>query len=88
MKKHPNPNDKGSPVQFKSRYANFVGGEWVPPKSGKYFENVSPVTGKAFCEIPRSDHPDIELDLFGRSIGFCPRLVGERLRRQSVATFC
>jgi len=62
-RKHSNPNEKGSPVQFKSRYANFIGGEWVAPKSGKYFENLTPVTGKAFCEIPRSDHHDIELAL-------------------------
>ena len=63
MKKHANPNDKGSPVQFKSRYDNFIGGEWVKPKSGKYFENTTPVTGKVFCEIARSDHNDIELAL-------------------------
>jgi aldehyde dehydrogenase len=63
MKKHPNPNEKGSPVQFKSRYGNFIGGEWTAPKSGKYFENLTPVTGKAFCEIARSDHNDIELAL-------------------------
>lgn len=63
MSKHPNPNDKGSPVQFKSRYSNFIGGEWVPPKSGKYFENLTPVTGKVFCEIARSDYQDIELAL-------------------------
>jgi aldehyde dehydrogenase len=63
MKKHLNPNDQGSPVQFKSRYENFIGGEWVKPKSGKYFENITPVTGKVFCEIARSDHNDIELAL-------------------------
>jgi aldehyde dehydrogenase len=61
--KHLNPNDKGSPVQFKSKYDNFIGGEWVKPKAGKYFENITPVTGKVFCEIARSDHNDIELAL-------------------------
>lgn len=63
MKKHLNPNEKGSPVQFKSRYENFIGGEWVKPKSGNYFENITPVTGKVFCEIARSDYNDIELAL-------------------------
>lgn len=63
MKKHLNPNDKGSLVQFKSRYDNFIGGEWVKPRSGNYFENITPVTGKVFCEIARSDHNDIELAL-------------------------
>ena len=63
MAKLPNPNEKGSPVQFKSRYENFIGGEWVAPKAGKYFENITPVTGKTFCEIARSDYQDIELAL-------------------------
>jgi aldehyde dehydrogenase len=45
---------------FRSRYGNYIGGEWVTPASGKYFENITPVTGKAFCEIPRSNAADIE----------------------------
>lgn len=61
--KHANPNEKNSPVQFKSRYENFIGGEWIAPRGGTYFENVTPVTGKTFCEIPRSDHRDIDLAL-------------------------
>ncbi len=54
------PNLPGSKVQYKSRYANFIGGEWCPPVKGQYFENVTPVTGRAFCEIPRSTAEDIE----------------------------
>ena len=53
----------GSPdckVQFKNRYENYIGGEWTPPVDGEYFENVSPVTGKPFCEIPRSKAADID----------------------------
>ncbi|MCA8953173.1 MAG: aldehyde dehydrogenase [Planctomycetes bacterium] len=57
------PNTDGSPVQYQSRYHNFIGGEFVAPKSGKYFENVSPVTGQTFCEIPRSNEAAIELAL-------------------------
>ena len=57
------PGQPGSKVTFKSRYANFIGGEWVPPVEGRYFENVSPVDGKVFCEIPRSSPADIELAL-------------------------
>ena len=45
---------------FKSRYGNYIGGRWVEPASGKYFENITPVTGKAFCEIPRSNAQDVE----------------------------
>ncbi|OJH34903.1 acetaldehyde dehydrogenase ExaC [Cystobacter ferrugineus] len=57
------PNTSGSPVQFKSRYANYIGGEWTPPKRGQYFENITPVTGRVFCEVPRSDASDIEAAL-------------------------
>jgi aldehyde dehydrogenase len=57
------PGQPGSKVTFKKRYENFIGGKWVPPVNGKYFENVSPVTGKPFCEVARSDAADIELAL-------------------------
>ncbi|MBW2211602.1 MAG: aldehyde dehydrogenase family protein [Deltaproteobacteria bacterium] len=46
-----------------SRYQNFIGGEWKEPRSGKYFENPSPVNGQTFCEVPRSGADDIELAL-------------------------
>jgi aldehyde dehydrogenase len=54
------PNQAGSVVSFKSRYGNYIGGEFVAPVKGQYFENTSPVNGKAFCEIPRSTAEDIE----------------------------
>ncbi len=57
------PNTRESKLQFKSRYGNFIDGKWIPPVKGQYFENVSPVDGKVFCEIPRSTAEDIELAL-------------------------
>ncbi|MEM9876178.1 MAG: aldehyde dehydrogenase family protein, partial [Myxococcota bacterium] len=57
------PNQDGAKVNYASRYENFIGGEPVPPKKGQYFENVSPVTGQNFCEIPRSTAEDVELAL-------------------------
>ena len=54
------PNQTDSKVSFKSRCGNLIGGEWSPPMKGNYFENISPVTGKPFCEIPRSTSEDIE----------------------------
>ncbi|MCB9876532.1 MAG: aldehyde dehydrogenase [Planctomycetes bacterium] len=54
------PNTDGSKVQFESRYGNFIGGELVAPVKGRYFENVSPVTGRGFCEIARSGAEDVE----------------------------
>jgi len=57
------PNQPGSKVNFKLRYGNFIGGDWVAPVKGQYFENLSPVNGKVFCEIPRSTAEDIQLAL-------------------------
>jgi len=45
---------------FKSRYGNFIGGEWVEPVKGRYFENTSPVNGRVLCEIARSDAADVD----------------------------
>ena len=58
-----NPNMPGAVVEYKVRYENFIGGEWVAPVNGNYFSNASPVNGEHFCEIPRSDAADIELAL-------------------------
>ncbi|MEW6641363.1 MAG: aldehyde dehydrogenase [Pseudomonadota bacterium] len=50
-------------VPFAKRYDNYIGGQWVAPKSGRYFENISPVTGRPLGEIARSDAADIEAAL-------------------------
>jgi len=57
------PGQDGSKVTFKKRYENYIGGNWVPPVKGEYFENISPVNGSVFCEVPRSTSEDIELAL-------------------------
>jgi aldehyde dehydrogenase len=57
------PGQYGFPLQLKTCYANYIDGEWQAPLAGKYFENVSPITGKVICEIPRSDASDIEMAL-------------------------
>lgn len=48
---------------FKARYENFIGGAWVAPTRGQYFENYSPVDGTLIAEVPRSTHEDIDLAL-------------------------
>ncbi len=50
-------------VPFAKRYDNFIGGEWVAPKAGRYFDNVSPVNGRPLCEIARSQPEDVEAAL-------------------------
>lgn len=57
------PNTEGSKVSFKDKYENYINGEWTPPVKGQYFDNVTPVTGKAFTQVARSTAEDIELAL-------------------------
>ena len=57
------PGETGSVVTFKPRYDNFIGGEFVAPVKGQYFENPTPVTGQTFTEIARGTAEDIELAL-------------------------
>src|ERR1700694_5910975 len=54
------PGAEGSLMSFQPRYDNYIGGEWVAPVQGRYFENPSPVTGEVFCEVARSDEADID----------------------------
>ncbi|MCL6269318.1 aldehyde dehydrogenase [Sansalvadorimonas sp. 2012CJ34-2] len=58
-----NPGAAGSVVSFKERYQNYIGGEWVAPVKGQYFQNTTPVTGEVICEVPRSTAEDIDLAL-------------------------
>ena len=58
-----NPGSEGAVVAFKERYENYIGGQWVAPVKGQYFDNVSPVNGRVFCQIPRSSAEDIDLAL-------------------------
>ena len=48
---------------FQARYDNFINGKFVPPKAGKYFDNVTPITGKVICQCARSDADDINAAL-------------------------
>ncbi|MGN7611322.1 aldehyde dehydrogenase [Magnetococcales bacterium HHB-1] len=58
--------DPGTPdakIAFKSRYDNFIGGKFVPPVKGQYFDNITPVNGQVFCQVARSTKEDIDLAL-------------------------
>ncbi|ETD84668.1 aldehyde dehydrogenase [Rhodobacter capsulatus] len=59
------PHDfKGVMVSpFKPRYDNFIGGKWTPPVGGKYFDNITPITGEKICEVAASTAADVELAL-------------------------
>ena len=53
---------KGS-VSIKKRYENFIGGRWVAPVGGEYFDNISPITGQPIAQIARGRAADVELAL-------------------------
>src|SRR5215469_11836704 len=48
---------------FREKYGNYIGGKFVEPVSGRYFDNTSSVNGEVLCQVPRSDEADIELAL-------------------------
>jgi len=48
---------------FRARYGNFINGKFVEPKSGQYFENVTPITGEVICEVARSNADDVNAAL-------------------------
>ena len=47
--------------EFKSQYENYIGGEWVAPVDGEYFDNPSPVDGSLLTRVPKSNSKDIDL---------------------------
>ena len=60
---YPSPNTSGAPLQFKAKYDNFIGGKFVAPTKGVYFDVVTPITGKPYTQAARSSAEDIELAL-------------------------
>jgi|GEM_PF-3471794 len=56
------PGLPGSKATFKARYDHWIGGEYVKPQSGQYFENVTPVTGK----VSHSKRQRVSASLFVR----------------------
>lgn len=61
--KYATPNTPGSLVQLKPQYENYIGGAWVPPADGKYFDNIVPITGEFMTKVARSSAADIETAL-------------------------
>jgi len=61
--RYANPNTSDAITQFEKRYDNYIGGEWIPPAEGRYFDNITPVTGEVFCEVARSSQKDIDVAL-------------------------
>src|SRR6266540_5459284 len=56
----PIPGFDRRPVALRSRYENFIGGEWIAPAKGRYFTDTSPLNQMALAEVARSDAEDVE----------------------------
>jgi aldehyde dehydrogenase len=48
---------------FKAKYGNYINGKFEEPKSGKYFDNTSPITNEVICKIARSNEDDVNFAL-------------------------
>ena len=55
------PGQRGARAEYRSRYGHWIGGRFVDPIKGQYFENISPVNGKPFTEVGRGTVEDIDL---------------------------
>ncbi|RBM04748.1 aldehyde dehydrogenase family protein [Streptomyces sp. PT12] len=63
MTRYANPGAEGALMGYQARYDHWIGGAYVPPARGRYFENPSPVTGKPFTEVARGTAEDVEAAL-------------------------
>ena len=41
-------------------YQMYIGGEWVPARSGKRFESLNPADGHAWCTVPEAGQEDVD----------------------------
>ncbi|MHB8254005.1 MAG: acetaldehyde dehydrogenase ExaC [Acidiferrobacter sp.] len=57
------PGAAGAKMQYKARYDNFIGGKWVAPVKGEYFDVITPIYGKPYTKAARSSAEDVELAL-------------------------
>lgn len=58
-----NLKNLGVKIPYKTKYDNFIGGKWVAPVKGEYFDVITPITGKPYTKAARSSAEDVELAL-------------------------
>jgi len=54
------PGQSGALHHYQDRYDNYIGGQWVPPSGGEYFDVVTPITGQVYTRVARGTAADIE----------------------------
>ncbi|MEC4019126.1 acetaldehyde dehydrogenase ExaC [Streptomyces sp. H27-D2] len=60
MTRYSAPGSDGAIMSYLPRYDHWIGGEFVAPKRGLYFENPSPINGVNFTEVARGTEEDVE----------------------------
>ncbi|MFJ2788015.1 MULTISPECIES: aldehyde dehydrogenase family protein [unclassified Streptomyces] len=63
MTRYAAPGTEGALMSYEARYDHWIGGAYVAPVRGGYFENPSPVDGRPFTEIARGTAEDVDLAL-------------------------
>ena len=54
------PGQSGALHTYQDRYDNYIGGQWVPPSNGEYFDVITPVNGSVYTRAARGTAADIE----------------------------
>ncbi|PKM45210.1 MAG: aldehyde dehydrogenase [Gammaproteobacteria bacterium HGW-Gammaproteobacteria-1] len=57
------PGTPGALITYKAQYDNFIGGQWVAPVKGAYFDVLTPISGQTYTKAARSSAEDVELAL-------------------------
>jgi aldehyde dehydrogenase (NAD+) len=55
----PSPESRDH-VQVKEQYELFIGGKWVKPESGKYFDTINPATEERIARIAEASKADVD----------------------------
>ena len=54
------PAPESADPKLKSRYDLFIGGKFVAPVSGKYFDSINPANEQTLAEIPQAGAADVD----------------------------
>ena len=80
------PGATDSIVTLKTRYENFIGGDWSKPLKGGYAEDLAPATGLAIAEYARSTVDDVDLAVSAARLSFAGWAATSTLERAAVLT--
>jgi aldehyde dehydrogenase len=54
------PGSPGAKIAYQPQYDNFIGGKWTAPADGQYFDVITPISGKVYTRVARSNARDID----------------------------